>query len=67
VLRPRSHYSQSLRAPSQNISPLSLTLQAVPLLDLLAAFTLEGFDRLEASAGDGFVAQIPLKMSSSCN
>jgi hypothetical protein len=31
----------------------------VPLLDLLAAIPLEGFDRLEASATDGFVAQIP--------
>jgi hypothetical protein len=36
---------------------------AVPLLDLLAAFPLEGFDRLEASATDGFVAQIPLALS----
>jgi hypothetical protein len=28
---------------------ISLTVQAVPLLDLLDAFPLEGFDRLEAS------------------
>jgi hypothetical protein len=35
-----------------------LTLQAVPLLDLLAGFQLEPFDRLEATASDGFVAQI---------
>jgi hypothetical protein len=34
----------------------------VPLLDLLAAFPLEGSDRLEASATDGFVAQIPLAL-----
>jgi hypothetical protein len=40
----------------------SRSLQAVPLLDLLAAFTLEGFDRLKASVGDGFVAQIPLAL-----
>ena len=37
----------------------SLTVKAVPLLDLLAAIPLEGFDRLEASVADGFVAQIP--------
>jgi hypothetical protein len=41
---------------------VSLIVQAVPLLDLLAAFPLEGFDRLEASATDGFVAQIPLAL-----
>jgi mono/diheme cytochrome c family protein len=40
----------------------SLTVKAVPLLDLLAAIPLEGFDRLEASAIDGFVAQIPLAL-----
>jgi mono/diheme cytochrome c family protein len=40
----------------------SLTVKAVPLLDLLAAIPLEGFDRLEASATDGFVAQIPLAL-----
>ena len=34
----------------------SMTVNAVPLLDLLAAIPLEGFDRLEASATDGFVA-----------
>jgi mono/diheme cytochrome c family protein len=39
-----------------------LTVQAVPLLDLLAAFPLERFDRLEATATDGFVAQIPLAL-----
>ncbi len=41
---------------------VSLTLQAVPLLDLLAGLPLERFDRLEASAKDGFVAQIPLAL-----
>lgn len=41
---------------------VALTLRAVPLLDLLAAFPLEGFDRLEARASDGFVAQIPLSL-----
>jgi hypothetical protein len=41
---------------------VQLTVQAVPLLDLLAAFPLEGFDRLEATATDGFVAQIPLSL-----
>jgi mono/diheme cytochrome c family protein len=40
----------------------SLTVQAVPLLNLLASFPLEGFDRLEATATDGFVAQIPLTL-----
>jgi len=39
---------------------VSLTVQAVPLLNLLAAFSLEELDWLEASATDGFVAQIPL-------
>jgi hypothetical protein len=48
----------SIQIPPHVDYKVSLTLQAVPLLDLLAAFTLEGFDRLEASAGDGFVAQI---------
>ena len=38
---------------------VSLTVQAVPLLNLLAAFSLEELDWLEASATDGFVAQIP--------
>ena len=37
---------------------VSLTVQAVPLLNLLAAFSLEELDWLEASATDGFVAQI---------
>ena len=41
---------------------VSLTVQAVPLLDLLAGLPLEGFDRLEASATDGFVAQIPVAL-----
>jgi hypothetical protein len=41
---------------------VSLTLQGVPLLDLLAGLPLEGFDRLEASATDGFVAQIPVAL-----
>jgi hypothetical protein len=31
---------------------VSLTLQAVPLLNLLEGFPLEGFDQLEASAAD---------------
>ncbi len=48
----------SIQIPPHVDYKVSLTLQAVPLLDLLAAFTLERFDRLEASAGDGFVAQI---------
>jgi mono/diheme cytochrome c family protein len=52
----------TLQIPPNVDYKVSLTLQAVPLLDLLAAFTLEGFDRLEASAGDGFVAQIPLAL-----
>ena len=52
----------SIQIPPHVDYKVSLTLQAVPLLDLLAAFTLEGFDRLEASAGDGFVAQIPLAL-----
>jgi hypothetical protein len=34
----------------------------VPLLDLLATFPLERFDRLETSATDGFVAQIPIAL-----
>jgi mono/diheme cytochrome c family protein len=41
---------------------VSLTVQAVPLLDLLAAFPLEGFDQMVASATVGFVAQIPLAL-----
>src|SRR5262249_17792792 len=41
---------------------VSLTLQAVPLLNLLAQLPLEGSDRLEARATDGFVAQIPLAL-----
>jgi len=41
---------------------VSLTFQAVPLLDLLAGLPFEGFDRLEASATDGFVAQIPVAL-----
>jgi len=40
----------SIQIPPHVDYKVSLTLQAVPLLDLLAAFTLEGFDRLEASA-----------------
>jgi mono/diheme cytochrome c family protein len=52
----------SVQLPPQIDYDASLTLQAVPLLDLLAAFPLEGFDRLEASATDGFVAQIPLSL-----
>src|ERR1700758_3968430 len=52
----------SVQIPPHVDYNVSLTLQAVPLLDLLAAFPLEGFDRLEASATDGFVAQIPLAL-----
>jgi hypothetical protein len=52
----------SLQLPPHVDYNLSLTVQAVPLLDLLSAFPLEGFDRLEASATDGFVAQIPLAL-----
>jgi mono/diheme cytochrome c family protein len=52
----------SVQLPPQIDYDASLTLQAVPLLDLLAAVPLEGFDRLEASATDGFVAQIPLSL-----
>lgn len=52
----------SIQIPPQVDYDVSLTVQAVPLLDLLAAFPLEGFDRLEASATDGFVAQIPLSL-----
>jgi hypothetical protein len=50
----------SLEIPPNVDYKVSLTVQAVPLLDLLAAIPLEGLDRLEASATDGFVAQIPL-------
>jgi mono/diheme cytochrome c family protein len=52
----------SIQIPPHVDYDVSLTLQAVPLLDLLAAFPLERFDRLEASATDGFVAQIPLAL-----
>jgi mono/diheme cytochrome c family protein len=51
-----------LQIPPNVDYKVSLSVQAVPLLDLLAAFPLEGFDRLEASATDGFVAQIPLAL-----
>jgi mono/diheme cytochrome c family protein len=52
----------SLQIPPGVDYDVQLTVQAVPLLDLLAAFPLERFDRLEASATDGFVAQIPLAL-----
>jgi len=52
----------SVQIPPHVDYEVSLTLQAVPLLDLLAALPLERFDRLEASATDGFVAQIPLSL-----
>ena len=52
----------SLEIPPNVDYKVSLTVQAVPLLDLLAAIPLEGLDRLEASATDGFVAQIPLAL-----
>jgi mono/diheme cytochrome c family protein len=52
----------SLQIPSHVDYNVPLTVQAVPLLDLLATFPLEGFDRLEAIATDGFAAQIPLAL-----
>jgi len=52
----------TLQIPPNVDYKVSLTLQAVPLLDLLARFRLEGFDRLESRATDGFVAQIPLAL-----
>src|SRR5215831_15240416 len=52
----------SVQIPPHVDYNVSLTLQAVPLLNLLAAFPLERFDRLEASAADGFVAQVPLAL-----
>jgi hypothetical protein len=52
----------SLQIPPGVDYDVQLTVQAVPLLDLLAALPLEGFDRLEATATDGFVAQIPLAL-----
>jgi hypothetical protein len=52
----------SLQIPPEVDYKVSLTVQAVPLLALLAGLPLEGFDRLEASATDGFVAQIPLAL-----
>jgi mono/diheme cytochrome c family protein len=52
----------SVQIPPHVDYSVSLTVKAVPLLDLLASFPLEGFDRLEASATDGFVAQIPLAL-----
>jgi hypothetical protein len=52
----------SVQIPPQVDYKVSLILQAVPLLDLLTGLPLEAFDRLEASATDGFVAQIPLTL-----
>ena len=52
----------SIQIPPGVDYDVQLTVQAVPLLDLLAAFPLERFDRLEAAATDGFVAQIPLAL-----
>jgi mono/diheme cytochrome c family protein len=52
----------SLEIPPNVDYKFSLTVKAVPLLDLLEAIPLEGFDRLEASATDGFLAQIPLAL-----
>jgi len=52
----------SVQIPPHVDYKVSLTLQAVPLLDLLAQLPLEGSDRLEARATDGFVAQIPLAL-----
>ena len=51
----------SIQIPPGVDYDVPLTLQAVPLLDLLVLFSLEQFDRLEATATDGFVAQIPLR------
>jgi mono/diheme cytochrome c family protein len=52
----------SIQIPPSVDYDVQLTVQAVPLLDLLAALPLEGYDRLEASATDGFVAQIPMAL-----
>lgn len=52
----------SVQIPPHVGYDVSLTVEAVPLLDLLSAFPLEGFDRLEARAIDGFVAQISLAL-----
>jgi hypothetical protein len=52
----------SIQIPSGVDYDVQLTVQALPLLDLLKALSLEGFDRLEATATDGFVAQIPLAL-----
>lgn len=52
----------SVQVPPRVAYDTPLTLQAVPLLDLLAAFPLKSFDRLEARTTDGFVAQIPLSL-----
>ena len=52
----------SIQIPPYVDYNVSLTVRAVPLLDQLADFALEGFDRLEATATDGFVAQIPLAL-----
>jgi mono/diheme cytochrome c family protein len=52
----------TLHVPPSVDYDVSLTVQAVPLLDLLTGLPLEGFDRLEASATDGFVAQIPVAL-----
>ena len=60
-LRSRSDLA-NIQIPPHVDYNISLTVQAVPLLDLLDVLPLEGFDRLEASATDGFVAQIPLTL-----
>jgi mono/diheme cytochrome c family protein len=52
----------SIQIPPGVDYDVQLTVQAVPLLDLLAALPLERYDRLEATATDGFVAQIPLAL-----
>ena len=52
----------SIQIPPGVDYDVQLTVQAVPLLDLLVALSLEGYDRLEATATDGFVAQIPLAL-----
>ena len=56
----------SVQIPPHVDYDVSLTVQAVPLLDLLAAFPLEGFDRLEASRDYVFAAAgIPQDLFSS--
>src|SRR5438477_1790929 len=64
LLRNCDHVPNSTACKSRPTSTtkFSLTLQAVALFNLLEAFPLKGFDRLEATATDGFAAQIPLAL-----